>query len=528
MDEHTIAPGEEGSARSGEEGSKGSGEVAATGIRGLDQVLRSGFPRGHLFLIEGSPGSGKTTLGLQFLLEGVRSGESGLLISFSETREDLEEAARSHGWSLDGIEIVEATGTRGYEEPEREHYTLFHPGDVELDETMDQILERIKRSTPDRIVLDPVSSLRLMARDPLLYRRQMLALRNSLPRGSETVLLLDDSHWISPGVQGGLDADLQLRSRVHGVLVLEQTPRSYGPDARRLRVVKVRGVDFQDGYHDLELRTGGLTVYPRLELRNRPEGVAPRLLPSGIPELDELLGGGLAGASTTLLMGPAGTGKTTLASVFLQAAAKRNEVSAMFSFDEDEAPFLSRLGGQGLPLSAQRDAGRFLFQKVELGRWSAGQLSHAISRAVERRGATVVLIDSLNAYLSLLAEPEDARLHLRELFDHLQRRGVLILMTMSQSGVVGDHGAAPVDMTYLADTVLLLRFFEAAGSVRKAISVVKQRPHGHERTIRELRLTSAGIEVGEPLRGFQGVLTGIPTFTGRSGDLLGDPPLREE
>lgn len=485
--------------------------LAATGIEGLNDILGGGFRPNRLYLIEGVPGSGKTTLSLQFLHEGVRLGEPVLYITLSETREELLEVAESHGWSLDGINIRELVPSESALRPE-EQYTMFHPADVELSETTKTILADVERIKPARVVFDSLSELRLLAESPLRYRRQILALKQFFIGRNCTVMLLDDLT--------STDRDLQVQSIAHGVVLLEQLNPEYGAERRRLRVVKFRGVKFRGGYHDYTILRGGLEVYPRLVAAEHRHARPLARLSSGLPALDQLLGGGIEQGTSTLIVGPPGTGKSTLSAQFAAAAAERGEHAALFIFDESRSTLLSRASGLGINLKDHVETGRITVQQVDPAELSPGELVHAIRRSVEESNAAIVVIDSLNGYLAAMPEERFLVIQLHELLNYLGQNGVATLMVGAHQGLIGMQMNAPVDASYLADAVLLLRYFEDRGQIRQAISVIKKRGGEHERTIREFALKQGRIQVGEPLNNFRGVLTGIPTLEAQAGSLV--------
>jgi circadian clock protein KaiC len=480
--------------------------VAATGIEGLDNVLGGGFRPNRLYLIEGVPGSGKTTLSLQFLREGVRLGEAVLYITLSETEEELNEVADSHGWSLEGITIRELVPSESALHPE-EQYTMFHPADVELSETTKTILADVERIKPARVVFDSMSELRLLAGNPLRYRRQILALKQFFAGRQCTVMLLDDLT--------STDRDLQVQSIAHGVVLLEQLNPEYGAERRRLRVVKFRGVKFRGGYHDYTIVRGGLEVFPRLVAAEHRQSKRLERLSSGLEALDRLLGGGIEQGTSTLIVGPPGTGKSTLSAQFAAAAAARGQHAAMFIFDESRNTLFSRAAGLGVNLVEHVEAGRITVQQVDPAELSPGEFVHAIRRAVEKHKVAIVVIDSLNGYLAAMPEERFLVIQLHELLSYLGQNGVATLMVGAHQGLIGMQMNAPVEASYLADAVLLLRYFEDRGEIRQAISVIKKRGGEHERTIREFRLKEGRILVGEPLNNFRGVLTGIPTLEGQ-------------
>ena len=483
---------------------------AGSGIVGLDEVLGGGFPAHRLHLVEGTPGTGKTTLALQFLLEGVMRGEPVLYVALSETSDELWSVAQSHGWSLDGVTLYELTPTEESLKLDQ-RYTILHPSEVELDETIGAVLDVVERTRPSRVVFDSLAEFRLLARDPLRYRREILGLKQFFAGRRCTVLLLDDVHDAGEGVQ----------SIAHSVVRLEQTAPVYGSERRKLHVVKLRGVGYRGGYHDFVITTGGLVVFPRLVATEHPEAGVAGSASSGVDELDALLGGGLRWGTSALFIGPAGVGKSITATQYVRAAAARGEAGAVYVFDESVSTFLARAEGLGLGLGGYVDPGLVTLQQLAPAQLSPGEFDHHVRRAVEDRGARIVVIDSLNGYLNAMAEERLVLVQLHELLSYLSARGVLTLVTVAQHGLVGDQVQSPLDISYLADTVVLLRYFEAAGRLRQAISVVKNRVGAHEHTIRELRL-GPGIRVGQPLHDFQGVLAGAPTYLGSERALIGN------
>lgn len=480
---------------------------AATGIPGLDDVLGGGFPRRRIHLLQGSPGAGKTTLSLQFLMEGVRQGEACLYIAMSESREEVESVAASHRWNLDGISVFEASELDAGDEN-----TILEPSEVELGERMGSILAEVERVQPHRVVLDSCTELRLLAQTPIRYRRQLLALKRQLVERDRTVLLLDNPSPDAP--------DVLVQSLAHGVVVLEQLSPEYGAERRRLRILKMRAAAYRGGHHDFAIRTGGLTVFPRLvAAEHRAAAGEPERCSSGLEPLDRMLGGGLDRGTSTLIVGPAGAGKSSLATQFVHAAAGRGEVSAVFAFDESRATLLARARAIGLDLGPFVESGRVTITQVDPAEISAGELVHLVRAAVEG-GARLAVIDSLNGLLQAMPSEGSLVLQVHELLSFLAEKHVVTLLTMAQHGIIGDM-LAPADVTYLADTVVLLRYFEAGGGVRKAISVVKKRLGGHETTIREYVPTASGLQVGAPLVDFRGVLTGVPEYEpGAGGDAL--------
>lgn len=488
-------------------------QLVATAIEGLDDVLGGGFRPNRLYLIEGVPGSGKTTLSLQFLREGVRLGEAVLYITLSETREELQEVAESHGWSLDGISIRELVPSESLLNPE-EQYTVFHPADVELSETTKTILTDVEHIKPSRVVLDSLSELRLLAGNPLRYRRQILALKQYFAGRQCTVMLLDDLT--------SNERDLQVQSIAHGVILLEQLNPEYGAERRRLRVVKYRGVKFRGGYHDYAIVRGGLEVFPRLVAAEHRRELPLERLSSGLERLDTLLGGGIEQGTSTIVVGPPGTGKSTLIAQFVASAAARGQNAAMFIFDESRNTLISRAAGLGIDLASHEKSGQITIQQVDPAELSPGQFVHAVRQAVEQRHASLIVIDSLNGYLAAMPSEKYLVIQLHELLTYLGQRGVATLMVGAHQGLIGMQMSSPVDASYLADAVLLLRYFEDRGRIRQAISMIKKRGGQHERTIREFSLQNGHIEVGEPLQGFRGVLSGIPNLEGETASLIKD------
>jgi circadian clock protein KaiC len=486
---------------------------AKSGIRGLDDILSGGFSRGHVFLVEGAPGTGKTTVALQFLLEGLKAGEKCLYVTLSETERELRDGAASHGWSLDeGIEVFELLPPESLLDSEQQQ-SLLYSSDLELGETTKQIFEAVERSRPDRVVLDSLSEIRLLAQSSLRYRRQILAIKHYFAKFNTTVLLLDD---LTADI-----ADKTVHSVAHGVLRLEELAPGYGAERRRARVIKYRGVKFRGGYHDATITAGGMNVFPRLVASEYRSNFTRSKMSSGIPELDQLLGGGVESGSSTLVLGPAGTGKSLAAIVFVAAAVKRGEKAALFVFDEELGLLFSRMKGLGIDLETMQRSGKLFIEQVDAAELSPGEFAHLVRRRVDEDNIKTVVIDSLNGYQAAMPEENSLILHIHELLQYLNRRGAATFMTVAQHGLVGDM-KAPVDVTYLADTVILLRYFEANGSVRRAMSIIKKRTGAHESTIREYRIDDHGLTIGQPLDGFQGVLRGVPVYVG------GGQPLLEE
>ncbi|MBC7818099.1 MAG: AAA family ATPase [Planctomycetaceae bacterium] len=482
--------------------------MATTGIAELDEILGGGLTAHRLYLVEGVPGSGKTTLATQFLLEGARLGEPVLYVTLSETEEETRAVAASHGWTLDGITILELIPSEDSLKPD-EQYTMFHPSEVELSQTTKKILADVERLKPVRVVFDSLSELRLLAGSPLRYRRQILALKQFFAGRRCTVLLLDDLTAV--------DRDLQVQSIAHGVVLLEQLNPEYGSERRRLRVVKYRGVAFRGGYHDYRIRKGGLEVFPRLVAGDSRQSGNMEKLASGLAAMDSLLGGGVERGTSTLIVGAAGTGKSSLTAQFVMAAAERAQHSAMFIFDESLNTLLNRCAGLGIDLKKHVDAGRVSIQPIDPAELSPGEFVAAIRTAVEKHKASIVVIDSLNGYLNAMPEDRNLMIQLHELLMYLGNMGVATLLVGAHQGLIGAQMVTPVDASYLADAVVLLRYFESRGEVRQAISVMKKRGSEHERTIREFRLKDGRIQVGEPLREFRGILTGVPVYESTPG-----------
>jgi circadian clock protein KaiC len=486
-------------------------EKAQTGVQGLDDVLSGGFTRRHVFLLEGSPGTGKTTIALQFLLEGSALNERCLYISLSETEDELRDSARSHGMELGNlIEIFELVPPESLLDADQQQ-SLLYSSDLELGETTKLIFEAFERVKPHRVVIDSLSEIRLLAQSSLRYRRQILALKHFFSRSDATVLLLDD--------MTADNLDKTVHSVVHGVIHLEQLAPDYGSERRRLRVIKYRGQPFRGGYHDFVIKTGGVAVFPRLRAVEHKTDFERTTLKSGLAEFDDLLGGGIERGSSTLLIGPAGTGKSLFALQFVDAAVKRGEKAAVFIFDEELGLLFSRTKSMGLDLEKMRDNGSIHIEQLDAAELSPGEFAQRVRDRVAGFNATAVVIDSINGYQTAMPEENALILHMHELLQYLNRQGVNTFLTVAQHGLVGDM-KSPVDVTYLADSVILLRYFEALGKVRRAVSVIKKRTGRHEETIREFRITDVGLSLGEPLSGFQGVLRGVPTFIGAKEPLL--------
>jgi len=489
--------------------------IVPTGIAGLDDILRGGLPHNCLFLITGLPGTGKTTLAMQFLLEGAQRGERCLYITLSESQAEIDKVARSHGWDISRIQVTELIPSEHNLSPEAQ-LTVFNPSELELGETTQGMIDAVSTHRPQRLVLDSLSELRLIAQNPLRYRRQVLALKQFFGGHDCTVLMLDDR-------TGGMEDD-HLQSIAHGVVLVEQLANQYGAERRRLRVSKMRGVSFRGGFHDFAIRRGGLDVYPRLIAAEHNAGFTEADVSSGNAQLDALLGGGLPCGTSTLLLGPAGSGKSTVATQFATAAAARGERAAMFVFDENVVTLRSRSRKLGLDVDGALSNGLLTVQQIDPAELSSGEFATIVRRAAEGidhpgRPAKMIIVDSLNGYLNAMPEEKFLTAQLHELLSYLGLRGVVTILSVTQSGMVGIM-TSPVDTTYLADNVILFRYFEAAGSVRRAISIVKKRNGAHERTIRELDMNATGIVIGEPLSEFQGILTGVPHYVGQSRPLM--------
>ena len=487
----------------------------STGNDGLDLILRGGLPPKHLYLLEGSPGSGKTTLALEYLLKGRSSGERGLYITLSETKEELEVVAGSHGWSMDGIDIFELSSADEVLGPGRDQ-SILHSWEMELGETIKLIKAQVEKVKPSRVVFDSLSEMRLLAQDPLRYRRQLLVLKQFFSGLNTTVLLVDDL----TGSQGG--ADNHLHSLCHGVITLSRLTLEFGAARRRLQIQKLRGVDFVAGYHDFVIRRGGLEVYPRLIAAEHGSDFSGQLVPSGIPELDALLNGGPARGTSMLISGPSGAGKTTLALQYLAAACQRGEPATIYQFDERISTLIARADAMGLDIRRHVDDGLLVIRQIDPAEVSPGEFASGILDEVKRRRVRMVLIDSLSGYMASMPQEQQLFLQLHELLTYLGQSGVLTLLVNPQTGFFGSMQPTSIDVSYLADTVILLRFFEAAGRIRKAISIVKKRTGKHEDTIREMRIDDRGIRVGEPLSDFRGILTGSPEYTGKQKPLMED------
>jgi len=484
---------------------------ASTGVAGLDHVLGGGIARNRLHLLEGSPGTGKTTIALQFLLAGAAVGEIGIYITLAETEEELRDGARSHGWTIGpNIEVFELVPPESALDPDQQQ-SLLYSSDLELGEAIKRILAAIERLKPKRVVIDSLSEIRLLAQSSLRYRRQILALKHHFAQNNSTVVLLDDLTSES--------TDRAVHSIAHSVIHLDQLAPVYGGERRRLRIAKCRGQSFRAGYHDFTITEGGIQLFPRLIAAEHRQQFSGKLLRSGIPELDQLLGGGLAAGSSTLVIGPAGTGKSLVLLHYVKSAIDRGERAALFVFDEELGLLFARAEAMGIDLEKMRDDGHVVVEQMDAAELSPGEFSHRVQACVDRERVTTVAIDSLNGYQAAMPEEPFIVLHLHELLQFLNRRGVATFLTIAQHGTVGEMRQT-IDVTYLADTVIMLRYFEAMGRVRRAISVIKKRTGAHEDTIREFQINTSGISVGAPLKEFQGVLRGIPTYVGGAGTLM--------
>ncbi len=458
----------------------------------------------------GEPGAGKTTLGLQFLIDGSKSAEGVLYVTLSESEREIKKVARSHGWSLDGVTIYQFMAAEDSLRPE-DQYSAFHPSEVEFQDAMQNILHEVERIQPSRVVIDSLSEIRLLARDSLRYRRQILSLKQYFTNRKCTVLLLDD--------RSSTERDLQLQSIAHGVVVLERVPRDYGRTRRRVQVAKMRGSVYREGYHDYTITTGGVEVFPRLVSAEHRQDTQNGVASSGLPQLDQLWGDGLDRGTSTLLLGPAGAGKSSIALSYGVAAARRGEKVAMFLFEELVQLACKRGAGLNMDPRPYREAGQLTMEQIDPAELSPGEFVQRVRAAVELRGAGVIIIDSLNGFINAMPGEAHLPLQMHELLSFLNQRGVLTILVLSQVGLMGSNMTSPVDLSYLADNVMLFRYFEAQGRVRKALSVVKKRSGAHEDTIRELQMGKGGIAIGEALSAFRGVLTGVPVYVGAERSL---------
>jgi len=485
---------------------------ARFGVSGLDDILAGGLERDRIYLLEGAPGTGKTTAAMSFLIEGAERGESCLYITLSETEEELRGTARSHEWSLAGIDIFELVPPESLLD-EQQQQSLLYSSDLELGETTRMIFEAVGRSQPKRVVIDSLSEIRLLAQGSLRYRRQVLALKHYFAKRGATVLFLDD---LTTDVN-----DKTVHSVAHGVIQLQELAPEYGAERRRVRIIKYRGRRFRGGYHDFTIKTGGLDVYPRIVASEHRTAFDRTPVSSGVERLDDLLGGGVERGSSALILGPAGTGKSLFALNFAVSAVERGEKAALFIFDEELGLLFDRMRGLGIDLEAMRDAGSLIIEQVDAAELSPGEFASRVRECVSEQNIKTVVIDSLNGYQAAMPQEQFLVLHIHELLQYLNRQGASTFLTVAQHGLVGDM-KAPVDVTYLADTVILLRYFEALGHVRRAVSVIKKRAGRHEKTIREFDINESGLSLGEPLQGFQGVLRGVPNFVGQGSGLMGE------
>ncbi|MGK6355387.1 ATPase domain-containing protein [Sphingomonas sp. DT-207] len=490
--------------------------LISTGVPGLDPIVGGGYAENRVHLVEGQPGSGKTSMALQFLMDGAKQGELGLYVTLSETKAELYAVAASHGWTFDGIEIFEMVPPELSLDPNSQQ-TVLYSSELELGETVRMVMAEVERVKPKRLVFDSLSEIRLLSQGSLRYRRQVLALKHFFLKMGCTVLMLDD-------LTSEQD-DLNLHSISHGVLRLEQIAALYGAARRRLRCIKMRAVKFRGGYHDFTIERGGLRVHPRLVAADHRVDFDAGVVSSGVPELDALVGGGLDRGTSTLLIGPSGSGKSSLSLQFVYAALERGEPVLMLVFDEVRSVFLRRAQGMGFDLSPFLDQGLLHLRQIDPAELTPGELTANVREAVEGHGARVVVLDSLSGYLNAMPEEHFMMLQMHEMLSYLNQRGVVTILVLAQHGMVGQM-ASPVDLTYLSDSVIMLRFFESGGKLRRALSVLKKRTGHHEETIREYRISSRGVAVGRALTEFHGVLTGVPTYTGVESNLLDEPAAR--
>jgi circadian clock protein KaiC len=486
----------------------------STGV--ADDILGGGLTKARSYLLEGTPGSGKTTIALQFLLEGAHVGERGLYITLSETAAELREVARSHNWTLDEIELFELVSEEGLD-PESEQ-SILEPSEVELGETIGGVIECVDRLRPSRVVFDSLSEMRLLAQNSLRYRRQILALKQYFSTRQCTVLMLDDRSS-DPG-------DLQLHSIAHGVITLEQAAQDYGSERRRLRVIKMRGVKYRGGYHDFVIETGGVSVFPRLVAAEHHRTFIGELVSTGVSQLDQMMGGGLSPGTNTLLTGPSGVGKTSTAVRCSLEAINRGEKAAYFLFDEGVATVLARTKFLGMDLQPHIESGDLKISQIDPAEVSPGEFASWVRKAVEEDGVRFLVIDSLNAFLQAMPGEKYLLLQMHELLSYLNQQGVITMLVLGQHGIIGDV-RADVDLSYLSDGIVLFRYFEANGSVFKAVTIAKSRVSAHETSIREFRLGPTGVEVGEPLEDFEGVLGGLPSYRGRTPLMASTPAVAQ-
>jgi circadian clock protein KaiC len=476
---------------------------ASTGVPGLDDILCGGLTQNRVYLVEGSPGAGKTTLALQFLMEGIRSGEKALYITLSETAEELKEIADSHGWRIDDLSLFELVNDAGLD-PDSEQ-SILHPSEVELGETTKSVMREVDRLGPSRVVFDSLSEMRLLAQNPLRYRRQILAIKNFFSTRKCTVILLDD--------KTSETGDVQLHSIAHGVITLEQLAQEFGKERRRLNVIKMRGIKFRGGYHDFILNTGGIRVFPRLIASEHGREFSTTICSTGSTGLDQLLGGGLVPGTSTLIVGPSGIGKTTLSIRTSLTALERGERAAFYLFDEGLSTLFARSTALGMDVRPYIQNGQLTIHHIDPAELAPGEFAHMLRDAVEHNGVTFVVIDSLNAYLQAMPGEKFLTLQMHELLSYLNQQGVTTVLVLGQHGLIGEV-RSDVDLSYLSDATVLLRFFEANGRLRRAVTVIKSRTNNHAQSIHELRFGKYGVEIGEALEGFEGVLTGLPTYRG--------------
>ncbi|RYG25803.1 circadian clock protein KaiC [bacterium] len=481
-------------------------ERDATGIAGLDDILLGGLPHGHLYLLEGEPGTGKTTVAMDFLRAGLAKGEKTLYVTLSETEDELRLVASSHNWNVDGIEMLELQRDVAQYSID-DQYTVFEPTEVELGGTVGQIYDAVNRLQPRRVVLDSLSELRLLSRDSLRFRREVLSFKRFFADRDATVLMLDDR---TMDLHEGL-----LQSLAHGVLRLERLTTEYGAERRRLTVSKLRGSRFREGYHDYRVNTGGVDVYPRLVASEHRNAVFPGELLSGIANLDHLLGGGLDRGTSTMLLGPSGAGKSTISAMYASAAAEKGEHVEIYLYDENLGTYLARDLGLRLGLAAHIESGTVTVRQIDPAEMSPGEFAAMLREGIDSRGTRHIVIDSLNGLIQAMPGEQTLMIQVHELLSYLNQSSVTTMVTLAQHGMMGNGLASAADLSYVADTLIVLRYFEAFGEVRKAISVVKKRTGDHERTLRELQIVPGGLKVGDPLRQFQGIFTGVPqTFDG--------------
>jgi len=476
-------------------------DLVPTGIPGLDEVLNGGFTANRLYLVEGNPGSGKSTMAMQLMMQGASVGQRVLYITLAESAEEILATATSHGWDIARVNIFELIASEEMLEPD-EQFTLFHPAELELSETTKVILSEVERAKPDIVVFDSLSEMRLLAQGALRYRKQILALKQYFSGRHCTVFMLDDC---TSDI-----ADMHLQSIAHGVLLIEQLSPEYGAERRRLRVIKMRGRHYRGGYHDFTIVPGGLKVFPRLVAAEHHEPFEPGNVPSGVADLDDLFGGGIERGTSTLIMGPSGSGKSTLMTHYAAAAAAAGDRVAIFTFEESLSTLMTRSASMGIDLQGGVDSGRVMIKQIDPAELSPGEFVANVRNAVDADQARMVVIDSLNGYLNAMPEERFLIIQLRELLSFLGQKGIITILIVAQHGILGSQIQTPVDATYLADSVILLRFFEAAGEMRQAISVVKKRSGKHQRSIRELWMDDSGVRLGEPLRQFDGILSGLP------------------